>query len=69
MEVPVGFVSFLAGVFFMGVVMDHSNRSYEPLSKVKEICNIFESEPEWFDYNGELVCENGVTVNYRTFGE
>jgi hypothetical protein len=63
------FIGLFIGCVAAFVGLSYNNLSYEALGKAEQICETFKSTPESFDLAGELVCENGVTVNYRKFGE
>lgn len=61
--------------YFLGVVVTvfavvTTNRSYttheERLTRLEKLCSVHNSKPISFDLNGELVCENGLIINYTT---
>jgi hypothetical protein len=67
-EVVIGvFFGTFAGIFIMGQTLCNVNRHHEDLSKAEEICAKFDSTPKYYDVDDELVCENGMEVNYRKF--
>lgn len=64
---PIIIVGFMLGCLFMGLTSAFLNRDYTDLSKAEEICAIHNSTPKEYDAHSELVCDNGVEVNYRSY--
>lgn len=67
-------LSIAAAVFVVGlgmglVIMDNANRNYEHIKHFEDICAKFDSTPYLFDTDDELVCANGVRINYTTYGD
>jgi hypothetical protein len=66
-------VALFAGILFGAglslLAITNANQSYEQIGKAEQICEALQSTPARFDLDDELVCENGATVNYRTFGK
>lgn len=60
-------IGIVLGMFFMGLISAFVNRDFEDLENIPVICSeFFNSEPASFDIHGEVVCENGMSANYRS---